>query len=279
MRFSTIWLLCLLIMGCADEHYTIRNLNGNKIAVIGHRGCGPRNASNLIPENTLESVKKALELYGAAGVELDVQMSKDGVFFLYHDDYLETQTNFSGCVFQYTAQELLACKYRNSDISLQPLHEVFNYCRQLDYLPYIMLDNKLDLPCNISFNQQYNEFMVLYSQRMFELIRAYDLVEQVHLESDLEIFHILIAQRDSRIKRMMNGAVSERINLADSLHCTGIMSGLNSCTAQDIQLAHQRGLKVSIFGVVSMADAEEAVKKSPDFIITDDIPYLTQLLN
>ena len=279
MRFSSLLLMCFLFIGCVDEPLSIRNMSGNQIAVIGHRGCGPRSASNPIPENTLASVQKALELYGAAGVELDVQMSKDGVFFLYHDDYLETQTNFSGCVAQYTAQELAACKYRNSDVHLQPLHDIFNYCKQLDFVPYIMLDNKLDLPCNISSFQAYSDYLIIYAQRMYTLIQAYGLIEKVHLESDFEVFHDMVRQLDGDVKRMFNGAVAERIDLADSLQCTGIMSGLNSCTAEDVQRAHARGLKVSLFGVFNAEDAENAISKSPDFIITDDIPVTQDLLN
>ena len=279
MRFNLWWIVLFTLCSCADDPPVIRNLSGNTIAVIGHRGCGPRSASNPIPENTLASVQKALELYGAAGVELDVQMSKDGVFFLYHDDYLESQTNFSGCVSQYTAQELSTCRYRNTDVQLQPLHEIFSYCRQLDYQPYIMLDNKLDLPCNISTFEQYNEYMQLYAERMYAMIKAFGLFNQVHLESDFEVFHSSLRQRDSQVKLMFNGPVADRIGLAYSLQCTGIMSGLNSCTAEDIQRAHAKGLKVSLFGIVTAQDAENAIRKSPDFIITDDIPLTQDLLN
>ncbi|UCB47925.1 MAG: glycerophosphodiester phosphodiesterase [Deltaproteobacteria bacterium] len=47
--------------------------------VIGHRG-----AAGLAPENTLAGFSKALEI-GVDGVELDVQLSADGIAVVYHD--------------------------------------------------------------------------------------------------------------------------------------------------------------------------------------------------
>ena len=47
--------------------------------VIGHRG-----AAGLAPENTLAAFSKALDI-GVDGVELDVQLSADGIAVVYHD--------------------------------------------------------------------------------------------------------------------------------------------------------------------------------------------------
>ena len=58
--------------------------------VIGHRG-----ACGHAPENTLPSFRKAAEL-GVTWVELDVQLSSDGVPFLLHDERLERTTDGEG---------------------------------------------------------------------------------------------------------------------------------------------------------------------------------------
>lgn len=47
--------------------------------IIGHRG-----AAGLAPENTLEAVRKAIEL-GANGTEIDVHLSADGEVVVHHD--------------------------------------------------------------------------------------------------------------------------------------------------------------------------------------------------
>ena len=59
-------------------------------AVIGHRGSG-----SLAPENTLSAIRKAIAL-GLDGVELDVQMARDGCLVLLHDDQLTRTTTGAG---------------------------------------------------------------------------------------------------------------------------------------------------------------------------------------
>jgi glycerophosphoryl diester phosphodiesterase len=58
--------------------------------LIGHRG-----AAAHAPENTLASFSKAKDL-GASWVELDVQLSADGVPMVFHDDGLERTSNGHG---------------------------------------------------------------------------------------------------------------------------------------------------------------------------------------
>jgi glycerophosphoryl diester phosphodiesterase len=53
--------------------------------VIGHRG-----AAGLAPENTLAAFSKALDI-GVDGVELDVQLSADGIAVVYHDFRLKPE--------------------------------------------------------------------------------------------------------------------------------------------------------------------------------------------
>ena len=65
-----------------------------------------RGASEYFPENTMLSFKKGLEM-GANGIETDVQLTKDGIVVLFHDDTLNRVTGQSGCISDYTYQELL----------------------------------------------------------------------------------------------------------------------------------------------------------------------------
>ncbi len=68
--------------------------------IFGHRG-----APNLAPENTLCSFHRALES-GADGIELDVQLSQDGVPIIIHDHELQRTTNGSGPVNKKNLHEL-----------------------------------------------------------------------------------------------------------------------------------------------------------------------------
>jgi glycerophosphoryl diester phosphodiesterase len=68
--------------------------------VIGHRG-----ASGELPENTLEAFERAVA-QGAAILETDVHVTRDGNLVLIHDDVLERTTNGSGRVADHTLAEL-----------------------------------------------------------------------------------------------------------------------------------------------------------------------------
>lgn len=68
--------------------------------VWGHRG-----ASAHAPENTLAAFRLAAE-QGADGVELDCQLSADGIPVVIHDETLDRTTNGRGAVKDLTAAEL-----------------------------------------------------------------------------------------------------------------------------------------------------------------------------
>jgi len=71
-----------------------------RVLIIAHRG-----ASAYEPENTLRSVKRALEL-GADMVEVDVHTSRDGHIVVIHDTTVDRTTDGKGCVKDMTLKEL-----------------------------------------------------------------------------------------------------------------------------------------------------------------------------
>lgn len=64
-----------------------------------------RGASGYYPENTMQAFMKAVEM-GCDGIETDVQMTKDGVLVLIHDERLDRTTSGSGLVKDYSYAEL-----------------------------------------------------------------------------------------------------------------------------------------------------------------------------
>jgi len=68
--------------------------------IMGHRG-----APAYEPENTLRSIRLALEM-GVAAVEVDVQLTKDGELAVIHDSTVNRTTNGRGAVRDFTLAEL-----------------------------------------------------------------------------------------------------------------------------------------------------------------------------
>ena len=68
--------------------------------VFGHRG-----AAAYEPENTIPSIRRALEM-DLDYVEIDVQRTKDDVPVVFHDDLLDRITKSSGYIWDYTFERL-----------------------------------------------------------------------------------------------------------------------------------------------------------------------------
>ncbi len=70
------------------------------MVIMGHRG-----APAYEPENTLRSITAALDM-GAAAVEVDVQLTRDGELAVIHDDTVDRTTNGKGQVRDFTLADL-----------------------------------------------------------------------------------------------------------------------------------------------------------------------------
>ena len=86
---------------------------------FAHRGLHDEND----PENSLPAFALAVEK--GYGIELDVQISKDGIPVVFHDDLLKRGTGAEGYVYDYTLEELQAMPlFGRDDLSIPTLASV-----------------------------------------------------------------------------------------------------------------------------------------------------------
>lgn len=69
--------------------------------IWAHRGC-----SQMYPENTMLAFEKAVKLKGLTGIELDIQLTRDGEIVVIHDERVDRTTEGIGFVRDYTLSEL-----------------------------------------------------------------------------------------------------------------------------------------------------------------------------
>jgi len=89
-----------------------------------HRGCSQR-----YPENTLISFAKAVKIQNLTGIELDIQLTKDGELVVIHDERVNRTTDGTGFVRDYTLSELKKLKIdagENPPQSVPTMSEVFD---------------------------------------------------------------------------------------------------------------------------------------------------------
>lgn len=120
--------------------------------IWAHRG-----ASGHAPENTMPAFRLAYEL-GADGIELDVQLTKDGVPVVIHDETVDRVSDSKGWVKDYTLEEIKKINVNQrfpayGKVTVPTLEEVFEYVAETDLvinvelktnvIPYAGLEEKV----------------------------------------------------------------------------------------------------------------------------------------
>lgn len=110
--------------------------------IFAHRGF-----SGKYPENTMLAFEQAVKT-GCGGIELDVQLTKDGFPVIIHDEKLDRTTNGSGDLRNYTYQELLAfhcigASFQDGSQRIPTLREYFSYIRDTGSFTNIELKNSV----------------------------------------------------------------------------------------------------------------------------------------
>ncbi len=144
-------------------------MSSSKPFIIAHRG-----ANREAPENTISAFSRALEL-GAQGVELDVLVSKDGHFVVTHDEWLYRLTGLKEWTENLTLRELklldfgshFSNKFKGEKIPR--LEEVIE-----------LLKGKILINIEIKGRKIFNEGR---EEKLAQLIREFDLVDQVYVSS------------------------------------------------------------------------------------------------
>ena len=96
--------------------------------IWAHRGC-----SQMYPENTLLAFEKAAAVQNLTGIELDIQITKDGELVVIHDERVDRTTEGIGFVRDYTLSQLKKLHiYADSHPSqmIPTMNEVFDLLEQ-----------------------------------------------------------------------------------------------------------------------------------------------------
>jgi glycerophosphoryl diester phosphodiesterase len=285
-KVSILILVIASLMSCEKtEIDPIHNLNGGIIYVIGHGGGGFQSPLNKEPENSLSSISKAIEVYNADGVEVDVQLSKDLNIMLYHDDKLETSTNGNGYIYEYNLIELTQFKYDRDFyanilldeyiISLETILEKFSH---RNIKPQLHLDLRPWLYNSAIYNSA--EFNTIYIDKIIEAITKYNYQDLTYVASgNIEMLKEF-NEKNSQLKLMIETSdVGWAAEIINKNNWYGIVAYNESISKSDVDYAHSKNVRVALFNVKVQSDIVAAVNKHPDYILTDNILKLQQILS
>lgn len=256
------------------------------ILVWAHRG-----ASAYAPENTLPAFAEAAAM-GADGVELDVQLTKDGEIVVIHDENLDRVSNGSGWVKDYTLDQLKGFCYNKARPEWDgPASEAV--------IPTLKEVYELLAPTGLTVNVELKTGIFLYEgilDKVLELTAACGMEDRVIYSSFNHYSLIQLKGLDPKVRTGMLysdtlvGAAAyakERLNV-DALHPavyhlsqaenTKGAFGVHDWKPESgepsyVDLAHQYGLKTHVWTVddpqlIRMCAAigtEAIITNKPDF--------------
>jgi glycerophosphoryl diester phosphodiesterase len=215
---------------------------------IGHRG-----ARALEDENTMESIRKAVEL-GVDMVEFDIQQTRDGVYVLMHDDTVDRTTDGTGRVDEMTLAEFKELK-TESGYTPPTLDEA------LDYLQEEGISIILDIKCWPADD----------GEELYQIIRDRGLLESTVFESSKPRFAGAIERAHPEAETAIYPVSMPFMLIHAEKHDIDCVSYMwNFATPCGVWLSHRLGHDVVVWTVNKRRVIKWFYRLKVDGIMTDD---------
>ena len=166
------------------------NMDAKKIQVWAHRG-----ASGYAPENTLDAFQKAIDM-GADGIELDVQLTKDGKVVVVHDEVIDRVSDGSGLVQDYTYEEL-------KKFNFNKIHPEYDR----EQIPTLEEVYRLIKPTDLVINVEMKTSNIFYEgmeDKVLELTERYGMIDRVIISS---FNHYTVRSMKEKCPQIKTGAL------------------------------------------------------------------------
>lgn len=168
--------------------------------VFAHRGYSGR-----YPENTMLAFRKAYEA-GADGIELDVQLTKDDVLVVIHDERIDRTTDGTGFVRDYTYEELKkfnASKIHGETSQFEAIPTFDEYCSWVKDTPLI---TNIELKTGVFYYENIEE-------KTLEIVKKYRLEDRVIFSS---FNHLSVIRMKELAPELPCGALTENGGLGNA---------------------------------------------------------------
>ena len=234
-----IILIVFIISSCSSNQRNVKN--------IGHRG-----AKGHIAENTLASIKKAIDL-GADGVEIDVFKCLTGEIVVFHDKSLDKLTNGIGLIEEKTLEELKKLRVLDSQEQIPTLLEVIKSIDE-DVFLNIELKGRNTAEGSLDLVKKHvkKSDNILFSSFNWD-----ELKDLRKLDSEIKI--ALITREDPLLA----------INPALSLNAIAINPSYKSLNKNNTSEIYKAGLKIYTWTVNDTVQISEMINLEVHGIITD----------
>lgn len=229
-----------------------------KEKILAHRG-----TSLTAPENTLPAFEAAVK-QGLAGIELDVQMSKDGHLIVIHDERVDRTTNGKGLVKDMTLEEIksldagswFAEKYVG--VKIPVLEEVLE-----------IVGNRESI-LNIELKSGIIQYPGL-EERVFKAVKKYNLLDRVIFSSfnHYSLLKINEFSDKAKIGVLYYAGLVDPWEYGRKLKAYSLHPFFPSVTEQMVKQCLKHGMKVIPFTVNDKETAKRLIDYGVEYLIMD----------
>ncbi|MEA3494413.1 MAG: glycerophosphodiester phosphodiesterase [Bacteroidota bacterium] len=250
-----------------------------RVKILGHKGSGSSWIHEEFLENTIPSITNAIKSFD--GVEVDVQMSKDGTPWLYHDRAINGNTCDSTiliCIPQstdYQISSLQICYDDKKDrvYTLQKLLQLFGFSTEKFYISLDVKSHFFD-DCFLN-GRPPDSYFYQMADTIISLIDFYDAHSYVLIESDKDLFLDYIENVDSNVLtcRLGYSGIYYNLEKVRSHNYDGISMKFTDETlvTEIVDSARKAGVIIQLWTPYSSDDIRKAIKLKPSFIQVDRV--------
>ena len=232
--------------------FLVSCLSNKDILVVGHRG-----AMGHALENTIESVKKAIEL-NVDGIEIDVFKSKTGELVVYHDPFLSRLSNSNAFIEQISLDSIKKIKLLGGQ-SIPTLNEVIEIIPENIFLNIELKGENTAIKTNKVIIEYINRSNFTPSSFIVSSFRWDELVEFRNTNKDVPIA-ILV---DSLYK------IDIAIKLAKEINAFAINPNNEFLTKEIVKNVQSFNIKVYPYTINDLSSIKRMKSMGVDAIITD----------
>jgi glycerophosphoryl diester phosphodiesterase len=254
--------------------------------VLGHAGSGfftPFLPFNPLPPSSLRSINRALRLK-AAGVEVDIRLSQDGVPVLYHDHTLASMTDGEGCVSHTSAADLQRLNYRGGwpydwfqHEKISTFETLLGQLVKRPVFPYLHLDLHEDDAC--SANDSARSRML--ARRLVELLGQYRVpAERVLILTNRPTTLAYLHQLQPTIPLGLEftGEFEQGMAALATTAVQAVVLHKDDVTPERVARIHEAGREIVVFGGRSGQAVKRVVAARPDAYQVDNVRRLRHQL-
>ncbi|MDQ3101403.1 MAG: hypothetical protein M3R08_08450 [Bacteroidota bacterium] len=230
--------------------------------IIAHAGTG---SGFDHPKNSREALLTALKI-GAHGIEVDVQMTKDSVLVIYHDEDLQSLTSCQGLINSMERSELKQCDPAIDGHQFQILRLDSFLMEAARSYP----DAEFMLDCKLFAHGEWWPYLETYSDALVRLNSNLTLYGKISVECMVDDFLLLIQRKNADLPLFMYGSeIDHIIWRAATSHYRGITCQNRHISASEVAMAQGLGLEVTLLGTDGWWSDQRALSKDPDRLQTD----------